>query len=146
VHPDDLAAYLALFGPLMNGDIPTFTMEKRLVRKDGSLVWAYLTVSLQRDAGDAAFCIVIVQNISERKRLEEELRQAKEAAAAANRAKDEFLASVSHEIRTPRNAILGMTDLVLDTPRTEDQRRCLKTVKSGIFYRPAASNRAMLRR
>ena len=91
-----------------------------------------LSVSLQRDAaGQPAYSIAIVQDISDRKRLEGELRQAKEAAEAANRAKDEFLANVSHEIRTPMNAILGMTELALDTPLTEDQRQCLKTVKSA---------------
>ena len=131
MHPDDLADNRAMFDALLSGDIPAFTMEKRFVRQDGTSVWAYLTVSVQRDAGNPACFIAIIQDISERKRLEEELRQAKEAAETANHAKDEFLANVSHEIRTPMNAILGMTELVLDTPLTEDQRASLKTVKSG---------------
>ncbi len=67
----------------------------------------------------------------ERSNAQDELRRAKEAAEAANRAKSEFLANVSHEIRTPFGAILGMTELVLDTPLTGDQRQCLETARSA---------------
>src|SRR4051812_22577989 len=95
-HPDDLAASLEQFLPLLRGEQPGYSLEKRCVRKDGSPVWIDLAVSLRRDAaGTPAYVIAILQDISERKRLEAELREAKEAAEAAGARVTRILESIT---------------------------------------------------
>jgi len=73
----------------------------------------------------------VFTDITERKRSEEALRQAKDAAEAANRAKSEFLARMSHEVRTPIHAVLGMVDLTLDTTLTQEQLGYLNVLKAS---------------
>ncbi|MDD2475646.1 MAG: response regulator [Dysgonamonadaceae bacterium] len=104
-----------------------------VIGKDGKeRVWLYSAVVEEISSGNPLVLVNAV-DVTERYKIEEDLKVATKKAEEANRAKSEFIANMSHEIRTPLNGIIGFTDLVLKTPLDETQQQYLKIInQSGI--------------
>ncbi len=116
----------------VSANIPSQYNEFPMNKKDGGLLWAGQTTSMINNDGEMEF-FNVSRDITELKKAEEALQEAKEAAELANRAKSIFLANMSHEIRTPMNAILGFSQLMLrDSTLSGEQVQHLTTInRSG---------------
>lgn len=101
-------------------------------RKDGTVypVRGVVTPVKRRDGSLSCF-VAVFDDMTEIKRKEAELREARDHAQASDRAKGQFLATMSHEVRTPLNGIVGFTDLLLDTPLTGEQRDYAQTIRTS---------------
>lgn len=94
-------------------------------------LWNDTYVKVMDKRGEAGDVVSLVLNITDTIRYEKDLREARNKAEMANRAKSAFLANMSHEIRTPMNGVIGMAELLTDTDLTEEQRLYVSTMKNS---------------
>ena len=114
-YSDTLTADLASRRQMLTGERDHYETDKRYARKDGTLVWVHLTVSLVRDTtGVPQYFVSVIEDISARKQAEREREEARASELAAQdvtRQLDEFFATAAHDIRTPLTALIGNVDL-----------------------------------
>jgi PAS domain S-box-containing protein len=129
VHPDDRSRAEQFTRDMIAGQRPADS-DLRVVHRDGRVCILQRRANEVLDESGKVFRLVgTMQEVTEQRRIESELRAATLAAEAASRAKSEFLANMSHEIRTPMNGVIGMTDLLLDTPLTKQQQKFAETIQ-----------------
>ncbi|HKA17176.1 MAG TPA: PAS domain S-box protein [Blastocatellia bacterium] len=130
IHPASLAHCMEMFKRVLSGE-KLDHLEAMFVTKDGRTIMVEGNSSCNFKDGKPVATRSIFRDITERKRFENELAQARDVAIESARLKAEFLANMSHEIRTPMNAIIGMTGLLLDTGLTGEQREFAETVRTS---------------
>jgi len=139
LHPEEHEAASRLSRKVAEASVGRFCIQARHMRADGSAFWANVSVGpLRGPMGELTGAVSVITDVTE-------LLEAKRAAEEANTAKSRFLANVSHEIRSPMNAIMGLTELTLRTsldPRQRDNlekalaasRALLKVIESILDY------------
>jgi PAS domain S-box-containing protein len=111
-------------------EMQSWKRESLNIRRDETTFPVQLRSDVVKNAsGQPIGIVTISEDITERKETEEQLQRAKEEAEMAAHAKSEFLATISHEIRTPMNGVIGMTELLLETPLTPEQREFVETIR-----------------
>ena len=139
-HPEDVDELFANMKAAREGQLNAWKQDVRVKIATGEFCWMHLRCRvLDGRAQNSRVLIGTMVDMSDRKKLEAELRGAKEAAEASSRAKSQFLANMSHEIRTPLNGVLGMAQALEADGLTAPQKE-----KVGVILDSGKSLTALL--
>ena len=130
-HEEDNRELIAAFDRHLQQGTPV-DIEVRKKTKSGEWRWYRIRGAAERNEQGVANTVSgSQQDVTERRQYQQALIEATETAAGANKAKGEFLANMSHEIRTPMNGVIGMAELLLETPLNPMQRDYAETVRDS---------------
>lgn len=135
IHPDDFQKLIAQINEHRNSNSASFKINMRLRIKNNSYKWIMTTGSITALSEDGSINRImgVAVDITEQINLNNEIIQSREEAVEANKAKSAFLARISHEFRTPLNAIIGFTDVLIGNAEAGMQMDYLKSIKkSGV--------------
>ncbi len=130
IHPEDYLKYQRKWNEAIR-ERKAFSMVYRIYSQSGGVEYLQDTAQPVVINNRTRYMQGTIQNITERYKNEQALREAKEKAESAAQAKSDFLATMSHEIRTPLNAVLGMANLLKITPLNDRQRDFVQTIEAS---------------
>lgn len=133
LHPDDKYRLHTEYDNYFKEGSGSFKTDYRIRTAEGSYIWVQDRVSITEfnPDGSPKRAMGTMQNISDQKQTEIDLKQAKESAEVANAAKSHFIAAISHEIRTPLNAIIGLSSFLSEGGLNEEQLDLAETIHSS---------------
>ncbi|CAK0747745.1 hypothetical protein CCP3SC1AL1_1550001 [Gammaproteobacteria bacterium] len=131
IYPEDAQKVARRIQEALHSTSPDFSsrIETRILCGDGKIRWIVMQLRVDRSfSKNSAKLIGVSQDITERHRIEQELTSARDAAQVSNRAKSDFISNMSHEVRTPLNGIIGLTQLILEEPISAKIRSYLEKI------------------